>query len=196
MSRREQGDTIIEVVLAFVIFTMAAVAAITLINSGLATTQRGLEATLVRQQIDAQGELLRYLRDTRDEAWDQIVAPGALVATPISLAGTVSPGNICTNAATISQAFYVQPQVAANPALTTYSRRAINNTTYRTPDTYAKIEYTAGAIQSQGIWIQATRAQERSGASVPAYDFYIHACWHSVGQSVPMMLGTIVRIYE
>ncbi len=59
MSRREQGDTIIEVVLAFVIFTMAAVAAITLINSGLATTQRGIEATFVRQQIDAQGELLR-----------------------------------------------------------------------------------------------------------------------------------------
>ena len=194
MSRREQGDTIIEVVLAFVIFTMAAVAAITLINSGLATTQRGLEATLVRQQIDAQGELLRYLRDTRDEAWDQIVAQ--TVSTPVSLAGTISAGNICTNAAVQSGAFYVQPQVAADPALTTYARRAVNTTTYRTPDTYAKIEYTAGATQSQGIWIQATRAQERSGASVPAYDFYIHACWDSVGQSVPMTLGTIVRIYE
>lgn len=194
MSRREQGDTIIEVVLAFVIFTMAAVAAITLINSGLATTQRGLEATLVRQQIDAQGELLRYLRDTRDGAWDQIVAQ--TVSTPVSLAGTISAGNICTNAAVQSGAFYVQPQVAADPALTTYARRAVNTTTYRTPDTYAKIEYTAGATQSQGIWIQATRAQERSGASVPAYDFYIHACWDSVGQSVPMTLGTIVRIYE
>ena len=194
MSGRERGDTIIEVVLAFVIFTIAAVAAITLINSGLATTQRGLEATLVRQQIDAQGELLRHLRDTRDGAWDQIVAQ--TVSTPVSLAGTISAGNICTNAAVQSGAFYVQPQVAADPALTTYARRAVNTTTYRTPDTYAKIEYTAGATQSQGIWIQATRAQERSGASVPAYDFYIHACWDSVGQSVPMTLGTIVRIYE
>ena len=120
MSRREQGDTIIEVVLAFVIFTMAAVAAITLINSGLATTQRGLEATLVRQQIDAQGELLRYLRDTRDGAWDQIVAQ--TVSTPVSLAGTISAGNICTNAAVQSGAFYVQPQVAADPALTTPTR--------------------------------------------------------------------------
>ncbi len=194
MSGRERGDTIIEVVLAFVIFTIAAVAAITLINSGLATTQRGLEATLVRQQIDAQGELLRHLRDTRDGAWDQIVAQ--TVPAPVSLAGTISAGNICTNATTQSGAFYVQPQVAADPSLTTYTRRAINTTTYRIPDTYAKIEYAAGAIQSQGIWIQATRAQERSGASVPAYDFYIHACWDSVGQSAPMMLGTIVRIYE
>lgn len=196
MSRREQGDTIIEVVMAFAIFTAAAVAAIMLISSGVATTQRNLESTLVRQQIDSQAELLRHLRDTRDPAWGQIVDQNMLVNNPESLAGTLSADNKCVDATTMAHAFYIQPQVSSDPAATTYARRSINGTAYRTPDTYAKIDYASGALQSQGIWIQASRAQERTGAGVPAYDFYIHACWDSVGQNIPMILGTIVRIYE
>lgn len=196
MSQRQQGDTIIEVVIAFAIFTAAAVAAITLINSGLATTQRNLETTLVRQQIDSQAELLRHLRDTRDPVWSQLTASTAIVASPVSLAGAVV-SNKCIDPSAVGQAFYIQPQVSPDPSTpTVYSRRAVNSTTYQPAETYAKIDYATGATVSQGIWIQAGKAQEELSAGVPAYDFYIHACWESVGQNAPMVLGTIVRIYE
>jgi type II secretory pathway pseudopilin PulG len=190
MQRRSQGDTIIEVVLAFAIFSLAAVGTISLINSGLATTQRNLETTLVRQQIDSQAELLRYLRDTGDTAWDSIIAPGALVSTPAALSDS------CQAVGAITQGFYVQPIVAADPASTTYTRRSITPATLVDPVTYAKIDYSTNATESQGIWIQATKAQEQGPGSVAAYDFYIHACWDSVGVDEPMTLGTIVRIYE
>ena len=48
-----RGDTIVELVIAFAIFSLAAVASIAILNSGVATTQRNLEITLVRQQVDA-----------------------------------------------------------------------------------------------------------------------------------------------
>jgi len=70
----------------------------------------------------------------------------------------------------------------------------VTSASYVTPATYAKIDYASGAVQSQGIWIQATRAQQNG--AVTAYDFYIHACWDSVGIHIPMTLGTIVRIYD
>lgn len=188
IKRFQQGDTIIEVVLAFAIFSLAAVGTITLINSGLATTQRNLETTLVRQQIDSQAELLRYLRDTRDTTWQSIISAGALVSNPLELSDSCQP------LGSISQGFYVQPNVTADPSTTTYTRKALTAATFATPTTYAKIDYTTGAAQSQGVWIQATRAQQNG--SVTAYDFYIHACWDSVGVDTPMTLGTIVRIYD
>ncbi len=188
MRRFESGDTIIEVVLAFAIFSAAAMGTITLINSGLATTQRNLETTLVRQQIDTQAEQLRYLRDTGDPAWSSIINPAALVATPLGL------DDSCREASGIDQGFYVRPAIAADPANTTYTRQAITSSTLATPTTYAKIDYSTGASQSQGIWIQATRAQQNG--AVAAYDFYIHACWDSYGMDQPVTLGTIVRIYE
>ena len=192
MSRNyQQGDTLIEVVLAFGIFTLAAMTTMSLINSGLATTQRSLEITLVRQQIDAQGEMLRYLRDTNNSTWTALISN--LVNTPLSLQAS------CQEASTLASAsaFYVRPTVNDDPSDTTFTRQAISSSTFLSqPETYAKIDYSSGAAQSQGIWIQAAFAQQKSGSTVKAYDFYIHACWQSVGVSTPMTLGTIVRIYE
>jgi len=188
MRRLEAGDTIIEVVLAFAIFSAAAMGTITLVNSGLSVTQRNLEVTLVRQQIDTQAEQLRYLRDTGDPAWSAITNPAALVTSPLGL------NESCRQASGIPLGFYIRPSIAADPTATTFTRRAITGATLVAPTTYAKIDYSAGANESQGIWIQATRAQENG--SVSAYDFYIHACWDSYGSEEPVTLGTIVRIYE
>lgn len=188
MRRYEAGDTIIGVVLAFAIFSVAAMGTITLINSGLATTQRNLETTLVRQQIDSQAEQLRYLRDTGDPAWRTIIDPAVLVVSPLGL------DDSCREANAIDQGFYIRPTVAADPANTTYTRQVVTGSTLVAPSTYARINYSDGAQRSEGIWIQATRAQQNG--SVAAYDFYIHACWDSYGIDEPVTLGTIVRVYE
>ena len=187
----QRGDTLIEVVLAFAIFAMAAVSTIALINSGLATTQRNLETTLVRQQIDAQAEILRHLRDTPDAAWSSIIAPANLVNQPSALA------NSCKTLESSDKAFYVQPTVDAdNPENTSFARTEASSPHYVKPVTYAKINYSDGATRSEGIWIQATKAEGNAANTITAYDIYIHACWDSVGVNTPMTLGTIVRIYE
>ena len=66
MKRRHsaRGDTIIEVVMAVAMFSMLAIGIMALMNSGIAMAQRSLELTLVRQQIDSQAEMLRYIHKT------------------------------------------------------------------------------------------------------------------------------------
>lgn len=71
----QRGDTIIEVILAVTIFSLVAVGALTLMNSGTSMSQRSLETTLVRQQIDTQAELLRFVsRSAVGTTWDDVKA--------------------------------------------------------------------------------------------------------------------------
>ena len=185
----QRGDTIIEMVMAFAIFAIAAIGTLTVLNKGVATTQRNLEITLVREQIDSQAEMIRYAHNTQSPAWDAMIASSSLVATPLAL------DKSCTTSSAITNGFFLQPNInAANPSSTQFARKSIASTTFKRPDTYAKIDYTSTTAVSSGIWVQATRAQQ--GGSVSAYDFYIHACWDSVGLAKPMTLGTIVRVYE
>ncbi len=189
----ERGDTIIEVVIAFAIFSLAAVGAIAIINTGLATTQRNLETTLVRQQIDSQAEILRNMRDTKDPAWQTLISSTTLVDNPAVLADS------CKTVLPSDQAFYIKPNIdSTNPANTTYDRKSVPDPANYTPlpTTYAKINYSDVNGKSEGIWIQASSAEKSTTGGITAYDFYIHACWESVGLNAPMTLGTIVRIYE
>ncbi len=57
----DRGDTLIEVLFAITIFSLVAVSSMAIMNQGTDTAQRSLEITLVRQEIDAQAETLRFL---------------------------------------------------------------------------------------------------------------------------------------
>ena len=59
----KRGDTLIEVMFAVAVFGLAAVGAIALMNTGLASVQNSLETTMARQEIDAQAEALRFIHD-------------------------------------------------------------------------------------------------------------------------------------
>ncbi|MGB4768631.1 MAG: type II secretion system protein [Candidatus Saccharimonas sp.] len=188
MKRFERGDTLIELVIAFAIFSLAAIMTLSILNRGVSATQRSLEATLVRQQIDSQAELLRYIHATNPALW------GSMIASP-----TTTPDPISTNTAcpvSPSNAFYINPTVnVAEPDKTVIAKTPISAATYRKPQTYAKVNYGAASQQAEGIWIQVAEAENDSNPTVRAYDFYIHACWDSVGLDVPLTLGTIVRLY-
>src|SRR5690349_17320208 len=58
---KQRGDTIVEVLFAVTVFAMVAVGSMAIMNQGIASAQRSLEITLVRQQIDAQAEAIRYI---------------------------------------------------------------------------------------------------------------------------------------
>lgn len=189
MNRRQQGDTLIELVIAFAIFSLAAIMTLAILNRGVAATQRTLEATQVRQQIDSQAELIRYIHATNPTLWASLIASSTTTPDPIT-SNTACP-DLPQN-----EAFFINPTInTAEPNKTTLDKTRITSLTYRKPQTYAKVDYGATGQQAQGIWVQVAQAQNNGNPTVRAYDFYIHACWDSVGQDFPMTLGTIVRLY-
>lgn len=189
--QQERGDTLIEVMLAIAIFTVAAVSTITILNQGVAISQRSLEKSLVRQQIDSQAEIIRYIRMTNDPAWQTIVY-SHLVTQPLSV-----PQGTCPSATDLSagavKGFFVTKDTTGQFAVSAISSAGIN---YQKPATYAQIDYTPSARVAKGMWVQVMKAENISGSSsLDAYDFYINACWDSIGVATPMTLGTIVRLY-
>lgn len=56
-----KGDTLIEVTLAVGIFSMVAVAVLAVMNGSASSAQTALEATLTREEIDAQADALRFI---------------------------------------------------------------------------------------------------------------------------------------
>ena len=174
-----RGDTIIEVILAVTIFSLVAVGALTLMNSGISMSQRSLETTLVRQQLDAQAELLRFVsqQSTMSETWNTI--KNGAVNAPMSILNNTS----CQGWGGVSRAF-------ALAATASEVRIISSDGISATPETFARVSSTT---ESQGVSVQLVRL---SGSPSNTYDAYIQACWNGPGLSRPMTLGTIVRIYD
>ena len=59
--RLKHGDTLIEVTIAVGIFSMIAVAVVSVISGSTSNAQISLETTITREQIDAQAEALRFI---------------------------------------------------------------------------------------------------------------------------------------
>ncbi|MBR2998511.1 hypothetical protein IKF34_01930 [Candidatus Saccharibacteria bacterium] len=79
-----KGDTLIEVTLAVGIFSMIAIAVVSVMSAGTSNAQTALETTLAREEIDVQAETLRFIHTAytnHGEAdntqfvkiWDEIV---------------------------------------------------------------------------------------------------------------------------
>ncbi len=61
--RNRVGDTLIEVTLAVGVFSMVAIAAVTVLSNGTSDAQTALETTLAREEIDTQAEALRFIQN-------------------------------------------------------------------------------------------------------------------------------------
>lgn len=175
MSRVNRGDTIIEVILAFGIFAMLAVGTTLVMNRGLASGQQSLERTLVRQQIDSQADLLRYARDNMPAVWDSITSN--LATAP----GDSSFLDCPTGAPPRSFVMNVHNNSVFRVAL---------GGNYSPAGYYSEVNYGPTPTAS-GLWVTPVRAETDN-----AYDMYIRACWNSTGSSRPLVVSTIVRLYE
>lgn len=191
----QRGDTIIEVLFATTVFSMVAVGVLSIMNQGSALVQRSLEITLAREQIDAQADALRFLNHAYVADFGKNEGPTAKWRTLIE-ANAVSQAvpfeNIVTNGqctlpipAQRPFALNVRRLAAANPLLPLVANAG----------TYAQVRYDLATPAAEGIWIQAVRSDVIPG-QVGFYDFHIRACWQSPGESRPVTIGTIVRLYE
>lgn len=219
---RQRGDTMIEVLLAVTIFSIVAVMGLTIMNQGSAASQRSLEITLVRNEMEAQATTLRYMYDaalveksatgydaassldptTGAGKWQQILDLRKSSATPFS---DMISGTTCFHPSTGAggtNAFIVNPRTAE------LYRQDTHVANWAPADVFSRVRFDpptpsdphpATISSVQGIWIEAVEgvAAPVGGQQVPGYtDFHIRACWATVGQSLPATLGTIVRLYE
>ena len=202
MRGSQSGDTIIEVLFAITIFSLVAVGGLSLMNQGTGMAQRALEVGLVRQQMDAQADMLRYLNSAYIETFDS----GGVATDVWKRVVTdrreeqaqdfdmVSDNKGCHLPEGNYHPFALNSDKLADVLNPDKSASALSSfvlapSTSRTA-TYAKVEKTES--DAQGIWIEAVQKTPNSGF----YDFHITACWLSPGQATPVKLGTIVRLYE
>lgn len=196
--RQQRGDTIIEVLFAVTVFSLVAVGALSIMNQGSSIAERSLETTLVRAQVAGQVSALQFLHDayitaytgnatkiaanptgTPAERWRYIVDDKTVAAATNFNQAVSSSCQLPTS----SQAFAINP---ASMAISTIApAQAV---------VYSKINDSGAA---EGLWIEAVGpSSSADGSNTRFVEFYVRACWSSVGQSVPMTLSTIVRLYE
>lgn len=177
--RLTAGDTIVEVVFAVAIFSMVAVGAMMIMNKGLAVAQQSLEVTLVRQQIDAQAEQLRYIHEKTKEVSEYKDLWSRLPVKAASSVKQLVGGNNTDCEAKIQNSFFL------------YSRGGVirrgDASFYNNPQTHAKVDFNNA--KSYGISVQLVKGNKH-------YDAYIQACWYGPSGKVPTTIGTIVRLYD
>lgn len=212
-TRRQAGDTLIEVLFAITIFSMVVVATLSLMNQGTAAARRSVETTLVREQIDGQAEALRFMHES-------YVANYQSGATYNINDATTSPAEeyfkVIERIKTTNRTSATQFNgLTRCPATVPGGGFIVNARTARLVGTaanlqpassgYARLTYAAGnntSVTSNGIWIEGIRTAQEAAASgsltknAGFIDFHIRACWSVPGQNAPMSMGTIVRLYE
>lgn len=74
MSTIKRGDTLLEVVFAFVMFSLVTVITVAAMSGGISQAEASLELTLARTEIDTQSDTLRYIHGAfaNDRAYDRL----------------------------------------------------------------------------------------------------------------------------
>lgn len=203
----EHGDTLIEVMFAFAIFALVAVGSLTIMNQGIATAQRSLEITLVRAQMDAQAEAIRYIHQSYVAAYQKDgPAPTGIAAEWLEMTDKVSgkgadfasefgrtDGSVCLATTPGERPFIVNARMATVDDSVPASSTPVGSSL----PPFSQVIYNADSSidQAYGIWIEAVPSQTNPNGT-GYVDFHIRACWSGSGSVAPVTLGTIVRLYE
>jgi hypothetical protein len=173
-------------------------------NQGAATSQRALEITLVRNEMDAQAEALRFLGASYGSAYNKDIsaytgpAEQWRIIKEKVLVERASPFNSGTSCEIPSSpSIFI---INARRALLADQKPGLIDST----NAFSQVVYDSSdnVISAKGIWIEAvtpdlpSTSEYTEQKNADYIDFYIRACWDSPGQSVPVTLGTIVRLYE
>ena len=190
MRRLNRGDTLVEVLLGVTIFSLVAVVALETMNRGMAIAQYSLETTLVRQQVDAQAEMLRYAHDMKNDTWKKLVDNNSVSVSAVNdnegnLGVEKCPDDFSTK----------EFALAATPSLASKISILNNPGDYKAAETYARVD--SDTKKTYGISVRLVKPSTTTGSrDSNKYDAYIKACWMPVGSKMPATIGTIVRLYD
>src|SRR5690606_13401481 len=135
---------------------LVSVGGLSLMNQGTAMAQRSLEISLVREQIDAQADALRYLnrayiadygkRGDATKMWNRVVTEHAVDRAQNFT--SVSDGERCHMPTPGDMPFALDiTKLDSDPLLVPTTEVA----------TYAKVRFDSTPPTAEGIWIQAVR---------------------------------------
>ena len=189
-----RGDTLIEVMMAISIMAIVVVGTFSVMNKGLANMYDSLEVSEVQQLINRQAESLRYARDqylarknghtlsaSDNEAADVWVNSLGNASGVGNWSGETAVPRM-DNCDVTTNAFFIQ-RSAGGASIAVGTNNSFG------------FKAVAAGFPSpgNGIWIQRTS----TAAGVPYKDFFIRACWESVGGGdEKQVLSTIVRLYD
>ncbi|HEU5121799.1 MAG TPA: hypothetical protein VFT59_03055 [Candidatus Saccharimonadales bacterium] len=205
--QKERGDTIIEVLFAVTVFALVAVGSMAIMNQGTAASQRALEITLVRQQVDAQAQALRYIHQSYVAAFQRNGTPTAgTTAAEWTTIKNRAAGSASDFGATTGTSCPTSVPGEAPFILNARTAEVWDSSISMLPPEgeslppFAQIIYNEDGSNSiknaYGIWIEAVPSATEEPGTPGFIDFHIRACWESAGSPVPSTLGTIVRLYE
>lgn len=190
MRKLNRGDTLVEVLLGVTIFSLVAVVALETMNRGMAIAQYSLETTLVRQQVDAQAEMIRYAHDMKNDTWKKLVDNNSVSVSAVNsnegnLGVEKCPDDFSTK----------EFALAATPSLASKISILNNHGDYKAAETYARVD--SDTKKTYGISVRLVKPSTTTGSrDSNKYDAYIKACWMPVGSKMPATIGTIVRLYD
>ena len=200
IGKSRRGDTIVEVVLAFGVFTLVAVGTNALMNRGVSLAEQSLEITLVRAQIDAQAELLRYARSVNSDAWSDITdhaktAVGGAAIDEANIPDLSTLTDCPSSAPQYSFMLNVTDDVLVFHRLDTAPTSAF----YTPASVHSQFSASTDSPDTpafSGIWVVPIRSVAVVAAATVAYDMHIGTCWNVPGADRPFTLSTIVRLYD
>lgn len=220
----KSGDTIIEVIFAITIFCLVAVLSVGMMNEGLRNSESALEITVVRNEINAQAETLRYIHSNyvaekgREEIgkyskiWEKIVnkAIDGDEVPEYPIASCVNDNFVNdddTDEITNRNKFIINARTldADKTVITTSSR-------FTAAPVFSRLVYTDSSSSSEEV--TANSINDNQSATILAraegiwdivaagptksnpeyYDFYIRSCWYTPGSTTPTTIGTVIRL--
>ena len=157
MRKFNRGDTLVEVLLGVTIFSLVAVIALETMNRGMAIAQYSLETTLVRQQVDAQAEMLRYAHDMKNDTWKKLVDNNSVSVSAVNgnegnLGAEKCPDDFSTKEFTL----------AATPSLASKISILNNPGDYKAAETYARVD--SDTKKTYGISVRLVKPSTVTGS--------------------------------
>lgn len=207
MSRKERGDTIIEVMIATAIASLAILSILAIMNRNLATIQMTVETTIVRQNIDSQAEVLRFLKDqylvarSSENGYPKIWKDISDARNNDNVMTEATPFGDCTPSEP-TKAFYFAQSTSDDEGVDISSitmRRVAdgfkdaNGINGTDGDPYEDVE--TFARPGEGLWIEPIVSDDQTGNTTRYIDFHIRACWYPPYNGPTATMGTIVRLY-
>ena len=222
----KRGDTLIEVMLAVGIFSMVAVAVVAVMNGGTSEAQTSLEATLAREEIDAQAEALRFIHrayvidknsgqeNNLGKLWKEIIKK-AITSNPVNpeiinysptSCSKLYDDAVSSQGEAYQYGFLINTRQlgATNPTAAT---TIIGKDKLKQTVTYPRLFNDTGELMGQsdtatgeGIYIIAikdpTSTQIGKNKTSAYYDFYIRTCWYGTNDQTPSTISTLIRLYD
>ena len=156
------GDTLVEVMFAVAIFSMVAISAVAVMNSGVSNTQSSLETTMARNELDAQADSLRFIQSSyvaeRSDGntdgyfaklWKAIVARANAPTASVTQYGPMSCSEVYDDES--ASGLYHQKGFVINPrklALTDNATESLitDRAKFFSPSTYPRVIYNDDAL--------------------------------------------------